>query len=96
MVSNEGVGSHALSYREDHAAVYYCFQDKPGNRITWETSPVPTDLPADYATFVFAGGLGYRSAPASKGFVLEIGGKEVLRLDVTPIDGWQSADKRVE
>ena len=85
--------SNAISYREDRAAVYYCFQNKPGNVITWDTAPMPTDLPADYATFVFAGGLGYRSAPASKGFVLEIGGREVLRFDVTPIDGWQSADK---
>ncbi len=96
LVSNEGVSSSALSYREDHATVYYCFQNKPGNRITWLTAPLPRGLPAAYATFVFAGGLGYRSAPASKGFVLEIGGREVLRFDVSPIDGWQSADNRVD
>ncbi len=94
--SNAGVSSHEISYREPRAPVYYCFQDKPGNQIAWETATVPIDVPADHVTFVFAGGLGYRSAPASQGFVLEINGHEALRFDVSPIDGWQSADHRVE
>ena len=61
---------------------------------------MPAKLSDDRAIFAFAGGLCYSSAPPSKGFVLEIDGKEVLRFDVCHNDVWESrwpsADGRVE
>ena len=73
---------------------------KAGNWVAWETTPVPADLAEDRATFVFAGTFGYGSAPPSKGFVLEINGKETLSFDTPSArqweTRWQSADQQVE
>jgi hypothetical protein len=43
LVANEGEDSVWHSYREDNARVLICRQTKPGNRVTWETAPVPKD-----------------------------------------------------
>ncbi len=96
LVGNEGEDASWFSFREDRARVLICRQNKPGNRITWETAPVPTDLPGDRVTFVFAGGLGFGSDPKTEGFALEINGAETLRFDLPEPATWQSADKRVE
>jgi hypothetical protein len=96
----KGATGVLLSYRAEKAPVFQCSQLKAGNWLTWETAPVPANLSDDQAIFAFAGGLCYSSAPPSKGFVLEINGKESLRFDVCHNDvwesTWQSADGRVE
>ncbi len=73
---------------------------KAGNWVAWETAPVPANLAEDHATFVFAGTFGYGSAPPSKGFVLDINGKETLSFDTPSArlweTRWQSADQQVE
>ncbi len=96
LVTNEGEDSVWYSYREDKTRAFVCRQNEPGNRVTWESSPMPKELASDHATFVFAGGLGYGSEPKTEGFVLEINGKETLRFDLPEPKKWQSADKRVE
>ena len=45
------------SYREEQAWVDICYQHKPGSLISWETAPVPRDVPAEGVAFAFAGGL---------------------------------------
>lgn len=96
LVANEGGEAAWYSYREDNARTLTCRQDKLGNRVTWETSPVPHEPLGDRVTFVFAGGLGFASEPKSDGFVLEINGNESLRFDLPEPKTWQSAGKRVE
>jgi hypothetical protein len=96
LVSNHGETSQSYSYRGDSDRQFICRQDRIGNRITWETSPVPPKSANDFATFVFAGGLGYASEPKTAGFVLEINGKDVLHFDLPEPNIWQSDDKRVE
>jgi hypothetical protein len=96
LVANEGEETAWYSYREDNTRTLTCRQDKPGNRVTWETAPVPQKPSGDRVTFVFAGGLGFASEPNSEGFVLEINGQEMLRFDLPEPKTWQSADKRVE
>jgi hypothetical protein len=96
LVANEGEDGTWYSFREDNARVLICRQTKPGNRVTWETAPVPKEPANERVTFVFAGGLGFSSEPKTEGFVLEINGKETLRFDLPEPTTWQSADKRVE
>ena len=96
LVANEGLDSTWFSFREDNARVLLCRQDKPGNRVMWETAPVPKDLSANRVTLVFAGGLGFGSEPKTEGFVLEINGKDALRFDLPEPASWQSDDKQVE
>ena len=96
LVSNDGAESTWYSYREDKARMLSCQQTKPGNRVAWETAPVPKKSASDRMTFVFAGGLGYSSEPKTEGFALEINGKQVLQFDLPEPKTWQSADKRVE
>ncbi len=96
LVANEGEEGAWYSIREDNARVLICRQTKPGNLVAWETASVPKDFAGDYATFAFAGGLGYSSEPKTEGFVLEINGKEALRFDMPASGKWESADKRVE
>jgi hypothetical protein len=100
LVSSSGALGIGPSYREEQFPFYMCTQMKAGNWIAWETSPVPVDLAEDHATFVFSGIFGYGSAPPSKGFVLEIGGRETLFFDIPAGSAWEhrwrSADQKVE
>jgi beta-galactosidase len=96
LVSNEGEEGSWYSFKADHARILLCRQNKPGNRVTWETAPVPEGTAGDRVTFVFAGGLGFGSEPKTEGFVLEINGKDALRFDYPEPKTWQSDDKRVE
>ena len=96
LVANEGEDGVWHSYREDSTRTLICRQTKPGNLVTWETSPAPRELVSDRVTFVFAGGLGFGSEPKTEGFALNINGKETLRFDLPEPKTWQSADKRVE
>jgi beta-galactosidase len=93
---NEGEDGTWYSYREDNARVILCRQTQPGNRVTWETAPVPSEPASDPVTFVFAGSLGFSSEPKTEGFVLEINAKEMIRFDMPAPDRWESDDKQVE
>jgi len=84
------------SYREEQAWVDICYQHKPGSLISWETAPVPRDVPAEGVAFAFAGGLGNKPAAADKGFSLDINGRETIRFNAPPLDAWKSKDERVE
>ena len=84
------------SYREDNTTNYCCRQLAVGTRMEWETAPVPAEHKGKSVTFVFAGGLGWRSQPKTKGFTLEIGGREVLAFDLARTRAtWKSADGKV-
>ena len=100
LVSSDGSRGASVTYRGEQAPFYICTQMKAGNRLVWETAPVPTNLAEDHATFVFAGTFGYGSAPPSQGFVLEIDGKAALSFDIPSSrlweNRWQSANQRVE
>jgi hypothetical protein len=95
MTEHKGEVSSWYSYREDHARSFVCRQNNRGNRVTWETVPLPEAV-GDRVTFVFAGGLGYSSQPKTEGFALEINGREAIRFDMPAPAKWTSADKRVE
>jgi beta-galactosidase len=95
LVANRGEDYVGNSYREDTARTYICRQTKPGNTVDWETVPVSADFSADRATFVFAGGMGNSSQPKTKGFALDIDGREALRFDMPAPERWESPDKRV-
>jgi len=84
------------SYREDNTTNYCCRQLTVGTRMEWETAPVGLEHKGRSITFVFAGGLGWRSQPKTKGFALEVGGREALSFDLTGTRGaWKSADGKV-
>ena len=96
IVANDGEDSVWYSFREDKAKTLVCRQNKPGNRVAWETAPVQDKPASECITFVFAGGLGFSSEPKTEGFALEINGKETLRFDLPEPKTWKSADRRVE
>ena len=84
------------SYREDNTTNYYCRQSAVGTRMEWETAPVPQEHKGKAVTFVFAGGLGWRSDPKTKGFALEVGGRESLAFDLARArTSFKSADGKV-
>ena len=84
------------SYREDNTTNYCCRQLTVGTRMEWETAPVPREHKGKTVTFVFAGGLGWRSQPKTKGFALEVGGREALAFDLAQArTSFKSADGKV-
>jgi len=84
------------SYREDNTTNYCCRQLTVGTRMEWETAPAGPEHKGRSVTFVFAGGLGWRSEPKTKGFTLEVGGREVLAFDLVRKRGaWKSGDGKV-
>jgi len=93
VVRNEGEKSKWFSGREDRAPMFVCRQTEPGHDVEWETATVPADVTDDSVTFVFAGGLGWRSQPKTSGFTLLVNGRATLAFDLP--DGsftWASAD----
>jgi len=84
------------SYREDNTTNYCCRQLAVGTRMEWETSPAPPEHKGKPVTFVFAGGLGWRSQPKTKGFAFDVAGKEAFTFDLTRTRGaWKSPDGKV-
>ncbi len=96
VVANDGEEDTWYSHREDAARIFVCRQNRPGNRVVWETAPVPADSAAERVTFAFAGGLGYATEPATEGFMLEIDGRDALQFDLPPPVRWLSAGQAVE
>ena len=91
LLRNEGEEGTWLSYREARAPYVVCRQTAPGHLVEWETAPAPEEIdnggppPALYhggVTFVFAGGLGWRSQPQTEGFSFLVNGTDVLDFDV--------------
>lgn len=66
-------------------------QEVAGKSLRWQTAPA-----GDVGTrqvFVFLGGLGWKSQPATEGFSLAVNGRERLDFDIsTRAETWQSAD----
>lgn len=95
IVDNQGEDTTWYSFRDDGTRVLVCRQNRPGNKVAWETAPLPTGLASDLVTFVFAGSLGFGSEPKTEGFALDINGREALRFDLPEPTTWQSEDGRV-
>jgi hypothetical protein len=84
------------SYREDNIPVYGIRQTDGKQRVTWRTAPVPTPWPHKVVTFVWAGGIGWRSEPGGGGFSLAMDGKPLLDFPfVAESTHWQSQDGSV-
>ncbi len=96
LTANKGEPATWYSYREDHAYAAVCRQSEIGNRVTWETAPLPKPCADPRVTFVFAGGLGYSSQPKTNGFALDINDKEAIRFDLPSPDKWVNAANGVE
>lgn len=63
--------------------------------LKWITAPTKGFGPV--ANFVFAGGLGWLSEPATDGFEMVLNDRQVVELDVTlHSKSWQSADGQVQ
>jgi len=96
LIRNEGEESIWHSYREDNTRFYICRQTAPGHLVEWETARVPDALKGRAITFVFAGGLGWRSEPRTKGFAFLVNGREVIDFDITQVRAtWKSKDEKV-
>jgi hypothetical protein len=81
---------------EDNVEGFVCRQTRPGNLITWETAPVPTEISTQIA-FVFAGGLGWKSEPEAGGYVFLVNGKPALDFNFTmEAKSWSSSDGKIE
>jgi beta-galactosidase len=94
-IKSEGEEGTWYSYREDDVKMLICRQTAPGHLVEWETCPVPKDWKDEPATFVFAGGLGYRTQPKTEGFVFLVNGQEQFRFDLADkYSKWTSPDGR--
>jgi hypothetical protein len=81
------------TYREDNADGYPVRQTDGRQRIAWRTAPLSSGWAHKSVTFVWAGGIGWRSEPAGGPFTLWVNGKQ--RLDfpfVTQSTRWVSTD----
>ena len=81
--TNAETGQPWPSYRENNAPYYILRQTAETNRLEWTTAPVPASLDSAHVTFVFAGGLGWRSEPETAGFAFCVNGKPIINFDVT-------------
>jgi len=81
---------------EDNVEGYLCRQTRPGNLIAWETAPAPKEIRGPIS-FVFAGGLGWKSEPPSDGYVFLVNGHPALEFNFTmEAKTWKSADGKVQ
>jgi len=98
LVRNEGEAGTWHSYRQDNVRQATCRQTQRGHVIEWETAPPPRGAQPGRVTFVFAGGLGWKTQPRTRGFSFLVNGKDVLRFDLADryISPWKSGDGKVE
>lgn len=82
LLRNEGETAKWFTYRKQKDRAETLRQLEAGRAVEWKTAPVPDPIPGSSLTFVFAGGLGWLSQPATDGFLLSVNGKEALRFDV--------------
>lgn len=83
LTKNDGETTQYADHHGGTSTIYVCRQTAKGHRITWETEPVPVSTQAKEVSFVFTGGLGWRSEPKREGFTLLVNDHEALRFDVT-------------
>lgn len=85
------------TWRGDNDPNIVCRQNSKENVLSWRTAPAPAD---GEVTYIFAGGLGFTSSPASEGFVFEANGKKLFTFDVVPEEGdrfaWEGEGARME
>ncbi|MDA1264485.1 MAG: neutral/alkaline non-lysosomal ceramidase N-terminal domain-containing protein [Planctomycetota bacterium] len=80
IATNEGERSEWYDYAgglRERAALR---QSERGRRLVWATAPLAH---GDRTAVVFAGGLGYESQPATRGYSLVLNGAAVLTFDLT-------------
>ncbi|MBN2505088.1 MAG: hypothetical protein JXQ71_00180 [Verrucomicrobia bacterium] len=97
LVRNEGEEGVWYTYREDNVTQPICRQTQPGHLVQWDTAPVPSEIRDERITFMFGGGLGYRSEPRTEGFMFQVNGIDQVRFDLPEqTNRWRSADGRIE
>lgn len=86
------------AYYTENAPMFIARQKEIGDLVTWQTNPTATPN-APTTTFLFAGGLGWITQPATDGFELSVNDRPVLRFDLPEADAksteWKSADGSV-
>jgi hypothetical protein len=82
VLTSEAEHADYASYRDGEAPLFVCRQTAAGRTLEWETAAAPADPRESRVTFVFAGGLGWRSQPKTEGFALLVNGRELLRFDI--------------
>jgi hypothetical protein len=81
------------SYRQDNVQNYPVRQTDGKQKVRWLTGAVPKDWPHDVVTFVWAGGIGWKSQPGGGHFSLAINGRHVLDFPfVQTTTTWKSPD----
>jgi hypothetical protein len=81
------------SYRENDTPSLAVRQTDGRQRLTWETAPLPKDWPHDTVTFVWTGGIGWRTEPEGGHFTLALSGKPLLDFPFTQqTSHWKSDD----
>jgi beta-galactosidase len=70
------------SYREAAARLFVCRQLAPDVQLEWETATAPSNSSSPKVTFVFAGGLGWKSQPSTEGLALSVDGREAVSFDI--------------
>ncbi len=96
LIRNEGESSKWFTFRKEHDRTEVLRQTETGRGIEWETAPLPKSFSEISVSIVFAGGLGWLSQPATKGFSLSVNGKEALQFDVCNGRGlWRDASGRI-
>ncbi len=85
-----------LTHREDEVTVYTVRQTDGRQKLSWRTGPIPADWRQATITFVWAGGLGWRSQPGGGHFRLALGGQPLLDFTHSTASAvWRSADGQV-
>ncbi len=81
------------SYREDDVDTHPVRQTDGKQRVAWQTAALPEEWPHKTVTFVWAGGIGWRSQPEGGPLVLWVNGKPRLSFPfTTQSTRWSSPD----
>jgi beta-galactosidase len=85
--------SRWFTERESAAEQYVVRQTDAGRRFTWKTGPLPQGFRGETVTFVWAGGVGYRSQPDAGPFVLSMNGHKLGEVPFTSeSSSWSCGD----
>ncbi|MEX0642025.1 MAG: FG-GAP-like repeat-containing protein, partial [Pirellulales bacterium] len=96
LIHNDGGTDRWHSFRGDAWRQHFVRQQKVGDRIEWETSPLTVNARQDRVQIVFAGALGYQSEPRTSGFTLRIDDQDVLEFDLSlEPTVWQSTSEPI-
>jgi hypothetical protein len=93
LVATTAEGTEWHTYRGEDMVVHAVRQTDGKQRLTWRTARVPEPWPHRTVTFVWAGGIGWRSQPGGGQFGLELDGKPLLEFPFTAQSAhWLSGD----